>query len=99
MSTIVIEDAVHAEHEGNFVSFEEAVAELRRRAAIPWEQPPNRPPCASWRKCRREFHVLEYEYGHASWNLLRQVIVVKLWAEGAEWAGDFEKAWAAAAHG
>ncbi len=45
----VIEDELHSEQHGEFPSFIQAIDELRRRAAIPWNQEPNRTPCTSWK--------------------------------------------------
>ena len=93
---IVIDDGIHCEHDGRFNTFEDAVAELRRRAAIPWDQEPNRAPCTSWRKCGREYHLLKYDDAQTPWKLLRGVPVLNVSAKGVEWIEGFELAWQAA---
>jgi hypothetical protein len=56
-----IEDDAHAELQGEFDSFESALAELRRRALIPWDVPPNVAPCRSWKTCGRVYEVVEFD--------------------------------------
>ena len=53
----VIEDEAHAEPQGEFDSLESAIAELRRRADMPWDAAPNLPPCTNWRTCGRRYEV------------------------------------------
>src|ERR1700761_2081723 len=58
----MIEDEIHDEVQGGeFQTREQAVAELERRAAIPWDAEPNVAPCTSWRGCRRRYVLVEYE--------------------------------------
>jgi hypothetical protein len=49
----VIEDEAHADQFGEYISFEDAIAELRRLSATPWDEAPNVAPCTSWRTCGR----------------------------------------------
>jgi hypothetical protein len=83
----VIEDELHAEPQGQFDSLEQAIAELRRRAAIPWDQHPNVAPCTNWRSCGRSYEIIEYDN---SWNELRRVAALEVSADGIRWGGDFE---------
>ena len=89
---IVIEDSIHAE-QVRFSTFADAVAELRRRAQIPWDRPPNRCPCTAWRTCGREYDVLEYDAAQTPWRLLRRVTVLRIAARGVTWTDGFEEAW------
>lgn len=57
----VIEDEWHAEWVGEYVSREEAHAELRRLAKLPWDEAPNACPCMSWRTCGRRYHIIEFD--------------------------------------
>jgi len=41
----IIEDELHAEQQGEFPNKELAIAELKRRAHIAWDQRPNIAPC------------------------------------------------------
>lgn len=91
---IYIEDTFHCELDGPFESFEAAIAELRRRAQIAWDSPPNRAPCVSWQTCGREYHVLEYDARSESSRLLRKTHVLDISAKGVEWVEKFEEAWA-----
>jgi hypothetical protein len=94
---IYILDEIHCEQEGPYESFEVAIAELRRRAAIAWDAAPNQAPCTSWRTCGREYHVLEYDTRSESWRLLRKAHVLNISEKGVEWVDGFEQAWAASA--
>lgn len=94
--TIYIEDANHAEMEGPFESFDAAISELRRRAEIAWETPPNRAPCTSWPSCGREYFVLEYAPGDDASRLIRKAHVLDVSAVGVTWVQGFEEAWAQA---
>jgi hypothetical protein len=86
----VIEDEIHAEHNGQFSSFDEALAELRRRANIPWDESPNVAPCMSWRTCERQYVILEFDDSHTPWKELRRVPVLNVSASGVKWAIGFE---------
>jgi hypothetical protein len=88
-ATFVIEDEFHAEDHGQFASFDEAVAELKRRAAIPWDQAPNLAPCMNWENCGRDYVIVEYDDSSLPWQELSRVSVMKVSASGTEWAGDF----------
>jgi hypothetical protein len=85
----IIEDEMHAEHHGQFDSFNEALAELRRRATIAWDQPPNAAPCMSWQTCGREYVVIEFDDSHAPWTELRRVPVLSVSASGIRWSSGF----------
>jgi hypothetical protein len=87
----VIEDERHAEPQGEFASFADALTELRRRAKIPWDQPPNCAPCTNWRNCGRSYEVIEYDDSHAPWKQLSTVPVLKVSASGVQWSGGFEE--------
>jgi hypothetical protein len=96
---VAVVDVIHCERQAIFDSFEEAIAELRRRAAIPHDGEPNRAPCTSWRTCGREYHILEYGDATTPWTLLRAVAVLTISADGPEWADGYEQAWRDAASG
>ena len=81
----IIDDEAHAESQGEFPTFEAAVAELRRRAAIPWDQPPNMAPCTSWQTCGREYNIIEYDGSSGSHNELRRVRALEISAREVLW--------------
>lgn len=91
---IYIEDGNHCELEGPFGSFEDALAELRRRARIAWDLPPNQAPCTSWETCGREYNVVEYDDRSGTARVLRRVHVVDVSAKGTVWIEGFEQVWA-----
>jgi hypothetical protein len=78
----VIEDELHAEwQEGQFETRQLAISELRRRAAIPWNEDPNRAPCTSWSTCGRQYVLIEYD---GSTELTRELIL-EISPAGARW--------------
>jgi hypothetical protein len=85
----VIEDEIHAEWCGQYVSFEEAMAELRRRATIPWDEVPNVAPCGSWQTCGREYLVIEYDDSQSPWAEVLTVPVFDISSSGLQWADSF----------
>ena len=82
----LIEDETHAEPQGEFVTYDLALAELRRRAAAPWDQPPNAAPCSSWRTCGRAYVIVEYETTTVPWREIRRLPVFEISSEGVVWA-------------
>jgi hypothetical protein len=81
----VIEDEWHAEWMGEFGSREEADAELRRLAGLPWDEAPNVCPCTSWRTCGRRYHVIKYETSSEPWRSLSDEAVLEVSAKGTAW--------------
>ncbi|PDT87712.1 hypothetical protein CO669_24680 [Bradyrhizobium sp. Y36] len=55
---LVIEDELHAEHQGRFQTRQQALAELQPLAAIRWNEAPNHPPCGK-RHCGRRYELIE----------------------------------------
>jgi hypothetical protein len=81
----MIEDEAHAEPQGQYSTLEDAMAELRRRAAIPWNQGPNVAPCTSWESCGRRYEVVEYDDSQTPWRELQRIFVLEVSAAGAKW--------------
>jgi hypothetical protein len=84
----LIEDELHAEPHGEFPTFRQAIDELRRRGAIPWNEEPNRAPCTSWETCSRRYEIIEYNGARE----IRRVTVLEVSAAGVKWSDDFDKA-------
>jgi hypothetical protein len=82
----VVEDEAHSEPRGEYSTLEDAMAELRRRAALPWDAAPNLAPCTSWKSCGRRYEVIEYDADQAPWRELRRFLVLEVSASGATWA-------------
>jgi hypothetical protein len=81
-----IEDERHAEpQEGQYQSLAEAVAELQRRALLPWYQPPNVAPCQNWRNCGRTYEIVEYDTSSTPWRELSRVPYLEVTATGVRW--------------
>jgi hypothetical protein len=71
----VIEDEIHCDWHGQFASFDDAVAELRRRATLPWDQPPNAAPCTSWKTCGRKYVIIEFDDSNPPWKQTRRLML------------------------
>jgi len=82
----LIEDELHAEQqEGEYQSLVEAVAELQRRASLPWDQEPNAAPCLSWRTCGRTYEIVEYDTTSTPWRELSRIPYLEVTASGVRW--------------
>jgi hypothetical protein len=82
----VIEDEQHAEPQpGEFSSIGDAVAELKRRAMLPWDQPPNVAPCTNWQTCRRTYEIIEYDTVPRPWEELRRIPYLEISSAGVRW--------------
>jgi len=90
MSVHIIEDERHAEPCGEFDSREAAIAELKRRAAVPWDQEPNRAPCKSWKTCGREYELIEYDNSTQPYTEIGRVLVLRISQSGVVWEAAFD---------
>ena len=81
----MIEDEAHAEPQGEFESLDSALAELRRRAGIPWDIAPNAAPCTSWRTCGRRYEVVQFDTAESPWREIQRVHVLDISADGVKW--------------
>jgi hypothetical protein len=90
VAMFVVEDEFHAEHLGQYASLDEAIAEVRRLAQIPWDQAPNTAPCMSWRTCGREYVVIEFDDSQLPWNELRRIPVFEISAKGINWSANID---------
>lgn len=88
---VIIEDESHAEwQKGEYLSVEEAFQELKRRAAMPWNESPNVCPCTSWKTCDRQYYILEFDDSTEPWTELKKLGCLKVSANGTVWSGHFE---------
>ena len=85
MTKWIIEDEMHAERQGEFDTFGDALAELRRRAEIPWDQEPNQAPCQSWRTCVRRYEIIEFDLTESPWRELSRALALEISASGVQW--------------
>lgn len=82
----IIEDEIHAEHQkGEYTTYREALAELHKRAKLPWDKPPNVAPCKSWRTCGRRYVVIEYDTSQQPWIQLQRKAVLNISADNVTW--------------
>jgi hypothetical protein len=84
-----IEDERHAEPQGEFATLQEAVAELKRRAALPWNKVPNVAPCANWQNCGRHYEIIEYDVSTKPWRELQRISALEVSAKGVSWQHTF----------
>jgi hypothetical protein len=89
--TFELRDDLHDETQGHFGSRNEAIAEAARLAALPWNQPPNLAPCASWESCGRNYEVVEFDTSGESRSVLGVTPVVSIDRDGVRWALDRER--------
>jgi hypothetical protein len=87
----MIEDETHCESSGTFATFDDAFAELRRRAEMSWDVEPNRAPCMSWRTCGRTYEIIEYDDSHVPWRQLQRVPILEVAATGVRWLHTGER--------
>jgi hypothetical protein len=81
----VIEDEIHAEPQGEFATRGEAFEELKRRAAIPWNEAPNLAPCMSWQTCGRNYDLVEYDVAATPWKKINRERILEVSATGVKW--------------
>ena len=81
----VIEDERHAEQIGTFSDREEAMAELRRLASVPWDHAPNAAPCTGWARCGRSYELVEYNTAQKPWRELSRNMTLDVSARGVHW--------------
>jgi hypothetical protein len=86
----VIEDELHADELGQFASFEQAVAEIRRIALVPWGTPPNIVPCAGgMTSCERHYEIREFDSRAKPWKMTQRIDAARIEANGERWVADF----------
>lgn len=81
----VVEDERHAEQIDEFHSREDAIAELRRLAGMPWDQEPNVAPCTGWVTCGRSYEIVEYDTSRKPWRELSRTLTLEISALGVRW--------------
>ena len=75
----------------DFGSFENALAELRRRADIPWNENPNLAPCKSWQVCGRKYVIAEYDNSITPVEIGSTGECAQYFGKGVEWEIDFDR--------
>ena len=81
----VIDDELHAEQIGRFGTRNEAMAELRRLASLPWDEPPNVAPCTGWKTCGRNYEIIEYDASREPWLELGRTVTLEVSVAGVRW--------------
>jgi hypothetical protein len=85
LGKVLIEDEWHDEHLGEYVDISQAMAELKRYAEKPWDQPPNLAPCTSWQTCGRAYGVIEFDDSDRE---IRRTRILEVTAGGFKWMTD-----------
>ena len=80
-----IEDEWHAERVAEFATRDEALVELRRLAALPWDEAPNVAPCTSWLTCGRHYELVEYDTKATPWHELGRTPMLEVSQNGTNW--------------
>lgn len=75
----VSDDDLHCDLYIRFTQFDEAIAEIRRRVALPWDHEDNQASCIGWETCERQYWT--FEYG-ASEHEVRKLHVATISAGG-----------------
>jgi len=91
MNKFSIEDETHAEFQGDFRSFDEALNELKRRAKIPWNEPPNKCPCTGWETCDRRYSITEFLIGDSTYTPQSEAEVLTISAKEILWLSGYEQ--------
>jgi hypothetical protein len=82
----VIEDEAHAEQQApTFRTRAEAMAELKRRATIPWNEEPNCAPCTNWQNCGRRYQIVEYNDTVSPGVEVAREFVLAISSKGVDW--------------
>jgi hypothetical protein len=81
----VIEDDFHAQWLAKHRDLEAALAEIREWSNRPWDAPPNRCPCTSWRTCGRDYVIIEYDTLRQPWAIMARHRVLSISAKGLIW--------------
>lgn len=85
-SMFIIEDELHSEwQKGQYATFADALSELKRRSAIPWNKAPNLAPCTNWQNCGRNYEIIEFDDTVSPWNELSRTAVLEVRASGIKW--------------
>jgi len=81
---------MHSEWQGRFLSIKDALAELRVRAEIPWNQEPNIAPCTNWKNCGRKYEVVEFDDHALPWREIRRYPLLDISASGVSWSNHLQ---------
>ena len=84
-SVFLVHDNVHSELSPEFDSWNTAMEEVCRLAAIPWNEKPNRAPCREWRECGRVYAITEYADDAVPREFVRNTPIAMLSAAGVRW--------------
>lgn len=86
----VIDDDLHYDLHIRFERFDDAVTEIRRRMALPWDDEENQASCIDWETCERQYWIFEYDDSSGTGYEVRKLHVATISAEGAVWVEGFE---------
>jgi hypothetical protein len=84
----IVEDDMHAEQQGIFETYIDALNEVKTFAKIPWGEEPNNPPCSAGKKCHRLYQIIEYNISTSPWTEVNRQEVLDISAEKKEWLID-----------
>ena len=80
-----IEDERHDERLGEYSDLADAMAELKRLEAVPWDAPPNQAPCENWRECGRLYEIVEYDLSSRPRKEIRRIAALEVSRTLVQW--------------
>lgn len=85
-AVFAVDDDTHSEAMSKHDTFEEALAEIKRLATLPWDSEPNMAPCANWRNCGRRYDIVEFEMSsNERWRERSRTPILEVNADGVFW--------------
>lgn len=81
----VIEDEFHAEEMARHRDLPSALAVVKEWSMRPWDDLPNRCSCSSWRTCRRDYVIVEYDIAEQPWAEVSRHRVLSISSKGSIW--------------
>lgn len=85
-TVFVIEDEAHQDIFWKFDRRDAAIGELRRVAAVPWNEQPNAAPCANREHCGRRYELVEYDTSAGEpWRELSREPALEISAREIRW--------------
>ena len=87
MSIFVLEDDFHADEIVRFPTRQEAWRDMQRRASDPTSVE-NQAPCTSWKTCKRDYVIVEYDDSTQPWTRISSERVLTIEGGRATWATE-----------
>ena len=86
----ILLDKFHYERIGIYDSYEEALNKAIEISKIPWNIPPNKAPCTNWKKCGREYVIVERIKKNNKSLKVSEVDIFNISSNGVIWHVEFK---------